>query len=283
MFGASSEKEGSGRSGPSEEVGSGSRLAGKSALVLAASKGIGRAIATELAAEGANVMISSRDESALEATATEIRDATGAEVAYLPADVTRDEDIRALVARTVESFGGVDALVTNTGGPPPGNFEDFGDDAWLGAFESTLLNIVRAVRAVLPHMREGGGGRIVNVASSSIKQPIEGLTLSNTFRAGIVGLAKSLSGELGSDGILINTLGPGRISTDRSAGLDASHAEARGVSIEEIRREMSARIPLDRYGAPGEFAKVATFLASPANSYVTGQSILVDGGMVQAL
>lgn len=258
-------------------------LRGKSALVLAASKGIGRAIATELAAEGANVMISSRDESALEATATEIRDATGAEVAYLPADVTRDEDIRALVSRTVERFGGVDALVTNTGGPPPGNFEDFEDDAWLGAFESTLLNIVRAVRAVLPHMREGGGGRIVNVASSSIKQPIEGLTLSNTFRAGIVGLAKSLSGELGADGVLINTLGPGRISTDRSAGLDASNAEARGVSIEEIRGEMSARIPLGRYGAPGEFAKVATFLASPANSYVTGQSILVDGGMVRAL
>lgn len=258
-------------------------LQGKSALVLAASRGIGRAIATELAAEGANVVISSRDEAALEAAAADIRDATGAEVDYSPADVTRDEDIRGLVVRAVERFGGVDALVTNTGGPPPGTFEDFGDDVWTDAFELTLLNIVRAVRAVLPHMRERGGGRIVNVASSSIKQPIEGLTLSNTFRAGIVGLAKSLSTELGRDGILVNTLGPGRISTDRSAGMDASQAEARGVPIEEVREEMASRIPLGRYGAPEEFAKVAAFLASPANSYVTGQSILVDGGMVRAL
>ena len=258
-------------------------LQGKTALVLAASKGIGRAIATELAAEGANVVISSRGEAALAATASEIHEATGAETAYFSADVTKDEDIQRLVARTVERFGGLDALVTNTGGPPPGTFEDFGDEAWTGAFELTLLNIVRAVRAVLPHMRKRGGGRIVNVASSSIKQPIEGLILSNTFRAGIIGLAKSLSAELAPDGILINTLGPGRISTDRSAGMDASGAEVRGVSVEEIRNEMAARIPLGRYGTPEEFARVAAFLASPANSYLTGQAILVDGGMVRAL
>jgi len=173
--------------------------------------------------------------------------------------------------------------VTNTGGPPAGTFEDFGDEEWTSAFELTLLNVVRAVRAVLPGMRERGGGRIVNVASSSIKQPIKGLTLSNTFRAGIAGLAKSLSAELAPDGILVNTLGPGRISTDRSAGMDASQAEARDVSVEEVRGEMAARIPLGRYGTPEELAKVAAFLASPANSYVTGQAILVDGGMVRAL
>lgn len=258
-------------------------LRGKTALVLAASKGIGRAIATELAAEGANVVISSRDEASLAATAAEIHDATGSEVAHFTADVASNEDIQRLVARTVERFGSVDVLVTNTGGPPAGTFGDFGDEEWTLAFELTLLNIVRSVRAVLPHMRERGGGRIVNVASSSIKQPIEGLTLSNTFRAGIVGLAKSLSAELGPEGILINTLGPGRISTERSAGLDASNAEAMGVSVEEVREEMAARIPLGRYGAPEEFAKVAAFLASPANSYVTGQAILVDGGMVRAL
>jgi len=258
-------------------------LQGKTALVLAASKGIGRAIATELAAEGANVVIASRDEAALAAAASEIHEATGAEAAYFTADVTKDEDIQRLVVRTVERFGGLDALVTNTGGPPPGTFQDFGDEAWTDAFELTLLNIVRAVRAVLPHMRERGGGRIVNVASSSIKQPIEGLILSNTFRAGIIGLAKSLSAELAPDGILINTLGPGRISTDRSAGMDASQAEVRGVSVEEIRNEMAARIPLGRYGTPEEFARVAAFLASPANSYLTGQAILVDGGMVRAL
>ena len=258
-------------------------LGGKTALVLASSRGLGRAIATELAAEGANVVISSRDEAALAATAAEIQEATGAEVDHFAADVTSNEDIQRLVARAAERFGGVDALVTNTGGPPAGTFEDFGDDEWTGAFELTLLNVVRAVRAVLPYMRERGGGRIVNVASSSIKQPIEGLTLSNTFRAGIAGLAKSLSAELAPDGILVNTLGPGRLSTDRSAGMDASQAESRGVSVEEVREEMAARIPLGRYGSPEEFAKVAAFLASPANSYVTGQAVLVDGGMVRAL
>lgn len=255
----------------------------KTALVLAASRGLGRAIATELAAESANVVISSRDEDALAATAKGIRGATGAEVAHFTADVTRNEDLGRLVAQAAERFGSVDALVTNTGGPPAGTFEDFGDEEWQVAFELTLLNVVRAVRAVLPHMREQGGGRIVNVASSSIKQPIEGLTLSNTFRAGIAGLAKSLSAELAPDGILVNTLGPGRISTERSAGLDASRAEARGVSVEEVHAQMAARIPLGRYGTPEEFAKVAAFLASPANSYVTGQAILVDGGMVRAL
>ncbi len=258
-------------------------LQGKTALVLASSRGLGRAIAAELATEGANVVISSRDEAALAATAAEIHEATGAEVAHFSADVTRDEDIRRLVEQTVERFGGVDVLVTNTGGPPPGTFEDFGDEAWRNAFELTLLNVIRAVRAVLPRMREQGGGRIVNVASSSIKQPIEGLTLSNTFRAGIAGLAKSLSAELAPDSILVNTVGPGRISTDRSAGMDASQAQARGVPVEEVREEMAARIPLGRYGTPEEFAKVVAFLASPANSYLTGQAILVDGGMVRAL
>jgi 3-oxoacyl-[acyl-carrier protein] reductase len=132
-------------------------------------------------------------------------------------------------------------------------------------------------------MRERGGGRIVNIASSSIKQPIENLILSNTFRAGIVGLAKSLAAELAPDGILVNTLGPGRISTARSASIDASRAEALGVSIEEVREQVASQIPLGRYGTPEELARVATFLASPANSYVTGQAILVDGGMVRAL
>jgi 3-oxoacyl-[acyl-carrier protein] reductase len=258
-------------------------LQGKTALVLAASKGLGRAIATEIAAEGARVVISSRDEEALAKTAAGIRAETGAEVDHHAADLTRAADVDALVRRTAERFGGVDALVTNTGGPPAGNFGDFGDDAWSAAFESILLSLIRAVRGVLPGMRERGGGRIVCVASSSVKQPINGLILSNTFRAGLAGLAKSLSAELAPDGILINTLGPGRILTDRSASIDARNAEARGVTVEEVRAEMSTNIPLGRYGTPEEFARVAAFLASPANGYVTGQAILVDGGMVRAL
>ena len=251
-------------------------LQGKTALVLAASRGLGRAIAAELAAEGANVMVSSRNEDALATTAAEIHGATGAEVAHFTADVTKDQDIQRLVAQTAERFGGVDALVTNTGGPPAGTFEDFENEEWQRAFELTLLNVVRAVRAVLPYMRERDGGRIVNVASSSIKQPIEGLTLSNTFRAGIAGLAKTLSVELAPHGILVNTLGPGRISTDRSAGMDASQAEAQGVSVEEVRAEMSARIPLGRYGTPEALAKVAAFLVSPANTGVRKRKNLKD-------
>ena len=177
----------------------------------------------------------------------------------------------------------MDVLISNAGGPPAGSFDVVSDEDWRGAFELNLMSVVRLVREALPHMRERGFGRIVNVASSSIKQPIEGLILSNTFRAGAAGLAKSLSFELAPDGILVNTLGPGRISTERSAGFDAAQAERMGVSVEEVRGGAEERIPLGRYGTPEEFARVAVFLASPANSYVTGQAILVDGGMVRAL
>jgi 3-oxoacyl-[acyl-carrier protein] reductase len=258
-------------------------LEGKVALVMAASKGLGRAVATELAREGASVVISSRDAETLSQTAAEIAEETGAEVEPCAADITRAEDVQALFSRATERFGGLDVLVNNAGGPPAGTFEDFGDEDWQAAFELVLLSLIRAVRAALPLMRERGGGRIVNIASSSIKQPIENLIFSNTFRAGILGLAKSLSAELAPDGILINTLGPGRISTARSQSMDASQAEAQGVPIEEVRGRFESRIPLGRYGTPEEFARVATFLASPANSYVTGQGILVDGGMVRAL
>jgi 3-oxoacyl-[acyl-carrier protein] reductase len=258
-------------------------LEGKVALVTAASKGLGRAIATERAREGANVVISSRDEESLAKAADEIRGETGAEVAFRVADLTDARDIEALVSHASDLFGGIDVLVNNTGGPPAGTFEDLDDEAWQGAFDQILMSLIRCVRGVLPAMRRRGGGRIVNVASSSVKQPIEGLTLSNTFRTGLAGLAKNLSIELAPDGILINTLGPGRISTARSQGMDASQADSRSVPVEEVRAEFEARIPLGRYGTPEEFARVAAFLASPANSYVTGQAILVDGGMVRAL
>ncbi len=258
-------------------------LHGKVALVAAASSGLGRAVATELAREGASVVISSRDGDALAQTAAEISGETGATVDHRAADLTRAGDVGALISYAVERFGGVDVLVNNTGGPPAGTFEDFEDGDWQAGFELILLSLIRCVRGVLPLMRERGGGRIVNVASSSVKQPIENLILSNTFRAGLAGLAKSLAIELAPDGILVNTLGPGRISTGRSRSMDESQAEAQGVPVEEVRGRFEARIPVGRYGTPEEFAKVAAFLASPANSYVTGQAILVDGGMVRAL
>ena len=258
-------------------------LAGRVALVTAASRGLGRAVATELAREGARVVISSRDEETLYRTATEIGEETNAEVSYFPADLCAEGNVKALVSHAADRFGGVDILINNTGGPPAGGFDDFGDEAWRQAFESILMSLIRAVREVLPFMRDRGYGRIVNIASSSVKQPIEGLILSNTFRAGLAGLAKSLSFELAPYGILINTLGPGRISTERSTSIDRSTAQTQGVSVEEVRAEVEAQIPLGRYGTPEELAGVATFLASPANGYVTGQAILVDGGMVKAL
>ncbi|MEW6636341.1 MAG: SDR family oxidoreductase [Actinomycetota bacterium] len=258
-------------------------LRGKSALVLAASRGLGRAIAAELAREGARVLITSRGESALAGAASDIARETGGEVLHRAADLTRSDDVDALISYANESLGGVDVLVTNTGGPPAGNFDDFADEDWSAAFDLILLSLIRVVRGVLPGMRGRGGGRIVCVASSSVKQPIEGLILSNTFRAGLNGLVKSLSAELAPDGILINALGPGRVSTDRTADLDRRRADSLDVSVEEVRRWYEARIPLGRYGAPEEFARVAAFLASPANGYVTGQAILVDGGMVRAI
>ncbi len=241
-------------------------LQGKVALVMAASKGLGRAVATELAREGARVVISSRDEDTLARTAAEMSEETGAEVEHRGADITRAEDVGALVSHAADRFGGVDVLINNTGGPPAGTFDDFDDEGWQAAFELVLLSLIRGVRGVLPTMRERGGGRIVNIASSSIKQPIENLILSNTFRAGIAGLAKSLSIELAPDGILINTIGPGRISTARSQSMDASRAEALGVSVEEVRGQVESQIPLGRYGTPEELARVAAFLASPANT-----------------
>jgi len=243
-------------------------LRGKVALVAAASKGLGRAVATELAREGANVVISSRDEDALARTGTEIQEETGADVEPYAADLMRAEDVRALISHAAGRFGGVDVLVNNTGGPPAGTFDDFDDEGWQSAFELVLLSLIRAVRGVLPHMRERGGGRIVNIDSSSVRQPIENLILSNTFRAGIAGLAKSLAIELGPDGILVNTIGPGRISTARSESMDASKAESLGIAIEEVRGQVESQIPLGRYGTPEELARVAAFLASPANAGV---------------
>ncbi len=256
---------------------------GKVALVAASSKGLGRASAEALASEGANVTISGRDEETLAETASQIQDKTGTEVAYLVADVSRADDVENLVSRTVERFGGLDSLVTNAGGPPAGGFEAFADEDWQRAFDLNLMSVVRLIRAALPYLRESDSPRIVNFTSSSIKQPIQNLLLSNVFRTAVLGLAKSLATELAPYGILVNTLGPGRIATDRLFSIDSNVARNQGISEDEVRRRSISQIPLGRYGEPEEFARVATFLASPANTYVTGQALLVDGGMVKAL
>lgn len=257
-------------------------LKGKTALVFAASQGLGKAIAARLAEEGANVMIASRSEEKLAQVAEEISYLGSGQVLHKTADVTKTEDIQDVIQYTVDTFGTIDILINNTGGPKAGNFLSLTDDDWKQAFELNLLSYIRIIREVVPFMKKSGG-RIVNIASSSIKEPIAGLILSNTFRTGIVGLTKTLASELAEDGILINTVAPGRIATDRVKELDTIRAEKMGVDVLEVEEEMSNQIPLKRYGQPEEFAKAVAFFVSGANSYMTGQSFLIDGGMVKSI
>ncbi|WP_077211340.1 SDR family oxidoreductase [Bacillus dakarensis] len=257
-------------------------LSGKTALVAASSQGLGRAIAEELLKEGANVMICGRDEEKLSGVQEELKSIGKGQVNYFKVDLTNNEEIVTLVDHTVKKYGGIDILVNNAGGPPAGSFDTITDEMWQNAFELNLLSFIRLIRESLPYLRKQGG-KIINVASTSIKEPIPGLILSNTFRTGIAGLSKTLAGELAKDGILINTVAPGRISTDRTKHLDSVRAKAQGITVEEAEKNSKANIPLKRYGTPEEFAKVVTFLASDANSYMTGSSFLVDGGMIKSL
>ncbi|OYD06478.1 SDR family oxidoreductase [Paludifilum halophilum] len=258
-------------------------LDGKVALVVASSKGLGKAIAAQLVKEGADVMLTSRDEERLRAAQEELSPLGTGRVSYHRADITQSKDIQALIQVTRETFGKpIDLLINNAGGPPGGTFEQLTDADWQNAFELNLLSYIRIIREVLPDMKRKGG-RIVNIASSSIKEPIPGLILSNAFRLGIVGLTKTLAAELAPYHILINTVAPGRIATDRVAELDRKQADQQGVSREQIEQQSREGIPLKRYGKPEEFAKVVTFLVSDASSYVTGSSIIVDGGMVKSI
>lgn len=197
--------------------------------------------------------------------------------------MTNPDDIKKLVQVTLEKYGPIFALVNNTGGPPAGTFDSFDDAAWQSAYELTLLSYIRAIREAIPHMRANGGGRILNSTSSSIKTVLDNLILSNTFRMGVVGLAKTLSQELGKDNILVNVIAPGRIGTARIDYLDNVRAEKAGKTVEEIQKTAFAGIPLGRYGTPEEYAKLAVFLCAPSNTFITGQAILVDGGMVKAV
>ncbi|WP_368503720.1 SDR family oxidoreductase [Alkalihalophilus sp. As8PL] len=257
-------------------------LKGKSVIVLASSKGLGRACAELYVKEGAQVLLSSRNEVELENTVAEIEEATGVRPPYITCNICNPDDIKRLIETATALHGGIDVLINNAGGPPAGGFDAFEDADWQGAFELNLLSFIRAIRAVLPSMRERGAGRIVNIASSSIKEPVEGLILSNTFRTAIVGLSKSLAKELGGENILINTVGPGRIATDRVEALDHIRAAKLGLEYEEAKDQLTAAIPLGRYGTPDEFARTIVFLGSYANTYVTGQSMVVDGGATKA-
>jgi 3-oxoacyl-[acyl-carrier protein] reductase len=258
-------------------------IKGKTALVVAASKGMGKASALGLAAEGARVVMCARGEAALKDAAAEVKQRTGAEVLALTADASRAADISRVVAEANRAFGGVDILVANVGGPPPGPFEQMTDEQWKAAFEQVHLSTVRFIREVLPHMKQARWGRILAIQSSSVKQPVDGLVLSNGIRPGIAGLFKTLAGDLAPLGITVNLVLPGRIMTDRFREHQTDRAKRAGVTLEKQMELSYADIPMGRIGTPEEFAAMVVFLASRPASYVTGTAVQVDGGLIRSV
>ena len=256
-------------------------LKGKVALVAASSKGLGKASALALAREGARVTICARTEADLHAAAEEIQRETGAEVLAVPADLTTAEGISSVVAAAAGRFGGVDVLVNNSGGPALGRFGDFTDDDWRRAFEVVTLNFVRFVREVVPHMRQHRWGRIVGIQSSSVKQPVDGIDLSNGTRPGVAGLMKAIVPDLARDGITINLVLPGRFLTSRIAPGAGRSPEA-DEALQEQLAPVAAGIPLRRFGYPAELGSLVTFLASQQASYITGAVYQVDGGLIKS-
>ena len=255
-------------------------LKGKVALVSAGSKGLGYGIARALAADGARVSICSRDASNVEAAIASLRAETGAEVIGMACDVSKPEQIQAWVDSSA-AWGPIDALLVNAGGPPGGLSLDMNDAQWQAAFELTLLSAVRMMRSVVPRMT--GGGSILTITSSSVREPIERLGLSTVMRSGVAGLVKTLADELAPQQIRVNNLMPGRIDTERVAQLDAAAAQRSGKSIEEVRNASIAKIPLRRLGTIDDFGAAGAFLLSPAAAYITGATLRVDGGMMRSI
>lgn len=256
---------------------------GRVAIVAAASKGLGRAVAEELAREGAEVAICARSAANLATAAESIRKATGREVFSQVLDVTRPEAVRDFVAAVEERYGRLDICVTNAGGPPSKKFLDISLEEWRAAVDLTLMSAVYFAHEVLPIMRKGRWGRLIAITSVSVKQPIDNLLLSNSIRAGVTGLMRTLANEFGADGITVNCVCPGYTLTERLDELSAMQARNTGVSRERILEGYSANVPLRRIGKPEEFAAMVAFLASERASYVNGCSIPVDGGWIKSL
>ncbi len=258
-------------------------IKGKVAIVAASSKGLGKAVAMGLAEEGVKVTICARGEETLKEAAREIESRTGAEILAICADVTQLKDIKNLVSETVKKHGNVDILVNNAGGPPLGIFPNFSEEDWKKAVELNLMSTINLTREAIPYMQRQKWGRIINITSVAVKQPIEGLILSNTVRAGVVGLAKTLSNELAADNITVNNICPGRILTDRIRSLAQGRAKQQGKSPEEIMISWENDIPMRRLGKPEELANLVVFLASERAAYITGTTVQVDGGVVKSL
>lgn len=258
-------------------------LSRRVALVTGASRGLGRAVAEALAREGALVGLNARAPEEVRVAAEAVSDATGAETLALPGDVRDPEVARSLVRSCAERWGRLDILVANAGGPPPGGLDSLPEESYLDALHLSLLSTVHLVRAAVPEMRKGRWGRVVAITSVSVKQPVPNLLLSNLARPGVIGFIKTIAGELATDGITCNAVAPGYIATDRVGQLVDDAARKRDVPTDQIRRELTADIPMGRLGNPRELADAVAFLSSERASYITGHTLQVDGGYVRGL
>jgi len=247
------------------------------------SKGLGRACADSLAQEGANLAICSRNAGELDRVAGEINAATGVEVLAVAGDLSQLDDIQALVKRTVDHYGRLDILVNNSGGPPAGRAVDTSEEVWLQSIDMALMFFIRMSRESVLHMKDRGWGRIVNILASSVYQPIDNLVTSGVTRMGAVAYAKSLADEVGRDNILVNNVAPGYLLTDRMMHIFETRSQDTGANVEDLLQAHSSTIPVGRLGRPEELGDLVTFLSSEKNSYTTGATILVDGGVVRSV
>ena len=254
-------------------------IKGKTAVVCGASRGLGRACANVLASEGVNLVLCSRNFENIFNAARSVSETFGVETVPIAADISLPESPEKVALEAVKKFGGIDILINNTGGPPPGTFDDIGDESWEKAFNLTLMSAVRMTRAVLPYMKANRWGRIINLTSISVKQPIQNLLLSNSLRSSVIGMAKTLSQEVGHHNILVNNIATGNFDTERLKSVFSVRAKARNISEEQVLKEAESSIPLGRLGKPEELAWLVTFLASERASYITGATIQVDGGL----
>jgi 3-oxoacyl-[acyl-carrier protein] reductase len=258
-------------------------LAGRVALVGGSSRGLGYAVARELAAEGCRVVLCARDRTAVEAASARIAEQTGADTLAVAADLSVPDDVERLAARASARFGAVDVLVTNTGGPPPGPFESHAAAVWRSAIAQNLESVVNLTRLVLPGMKQRGWGRIINITSIAVKQPVDGLILSNSIRAAVTGFARTLANEVAPLGITVNNVLPGYTRTERLVHLAEHNAREHGTDVAQAYAAWEREIPMRRLGEPSEFAALVAFLASERASYITGTSIAVDGGWIRSL
>jgi 3-oxoacyl-[acyl-carrier protein] reductase len=258
-------------------------LRGKVALVVASSKGLGCAVAQELATEGASIAMCARGEDHLNRARDDITRTRSVDVIAIAGDVSNPDDVERIANTALDHFGHVDVLVTNAGGPPSAKFESISPDMWQKTVDQTLMSAINLTRILLPQMRQRRWGRIINITSITVKQPVEGLMLSNSIRAAVTGFARTLANEVARDGITVNNILPGYTRTERVEQLAEAIAERDGISAADARARWESEIPMGRLGETHEFAALAAFLASERASYITGTSITVDGGWTKGL